>query len=195
MLVQCWASVAEAGPTLNQHCVSVSCDHPKLGERWPTIVNAGPAFAQLWVRVWWFLAVSQQTQHIHPMLDQCLATVYDVGPTLGGCVVFAGISGEANRRSGLYHLCRCLRNLGDGGHNVCLPEITTGVCAVDKVVWPGNTPGKVSQARSSPCRPHTSKHDTLKQWCFHVGPASQTVAQHENIIVSTCRGWWDIKNR
>ena len=25
------------------------------------------------------------------MLDQCWATVYDIGPTLGQCLVFAGI--------------------------------------------------------------------------------------------------------
>ena len=31
----------------------------------------------------------------------------------------------------------------------------------------------------------------MKLWCFNVGPASATWAQHWNIIVSTCRVCWD----
>ena len=33
-------------------------------------------------------------------------------------------------------------------------------------------------------------HYMLIQWCFNVGPASQTLGQHLNIIVSTCRVCW-----
>ena len=35
-----------------------------------------------------------------------------------------------------------------------------------------------------------SKHETLNQYWFHVGPASQTVAQHETSIGSTFRVCW-----
>ena len=32
----------------------------------------------------------QQTRDIHPMLNQCWASVIEGGPTLGGCLVFVG---------------------------------------------------------------------------------------------------------
>ena len=34
---------------------------------------------------------------------------------------------------------------------------------------------------------NTSKHETLSQCCFNVGPASKTVGQHQNIIGTTVR--------
>ena len=36
-----------------------------------------------------------------------------------------------------------------------------------------------------------SKHKTLTQWCFNVGPAPETVSQHLAIIVSTSCACWE----
>ena len=38
--------------------------------------------------------------------------------------------------------------------------------------------------------PQSSKHETLSHCCFHVGLASQTLAQHWNSIGSTSRVCW-----
>ena len=50
MLVQCWSSVTDAGPTLSQHRVSASC---WLGGRvlvqcWASVAEGGPTKSQHW---------------------------------------------------------------------------------------------------------------------------------------------------
>ena len=71
MLVHCWDSVADGGPTLNQHCFNVSCAGCFLSEH--------------------------DTFHIHLMLFQCWTTVCNAAPIVGQCVVFAERSSIALR--------------------------------------------------------------------------------------------------
>ena len=60
MLFQCWSSVADGGPKLNQHWFNVLC---LLGDKH------------------WFSVSSQQTRDSHPKLIQSWASVADNGPT------------------------------------------------------------------------------------------------------------------
>ena len=58
VLVSCWSTVRDAGPTLNQHCFNVSClmvcqmryeeDPRMLDYCWPKVTDCGPAFRQHW---------------------------------------------------------------------------------------------------------------------------------------------------
>ena len=58
MLIQCWATLYNAGLTLSQHGVNISRllgaqqtrgIHPMLFQFWPTVFDAGPTLRQHWV--------------------------------------------------------------------------------------------------------------------------------------------------
>ena len=100
MLVKCWASVVDRGPSLEQHsymchvyCIhkvqyTVPANeyvtpriHTMLVQCWPSVYDAGPTLGQRLM----FAGtghISQQTRGIHPMPFQCWPTVFDTGPTL-----------------------------------------------------------------------------------------------------------------
>ena len=75
LLVQCWSTVYDAGPTLNQQWLNVSC---LPGSYWCLLVG-DEASGQ---------SISQQADE--PMLINCWATGYEAGPPLAHCVLFAG---------------------------------------------------------------------------------------------------------
>ena len=92
VLVQCWAIVYDAGLTLNQHWVNLSCmlgyvpsKHGILKQCWPAVCDAGPTLSQHCFNVSGLLGTTMGctlTAAIYPMLVQCWAVVYDAGPAL-----------------------------------------------------------------------------------------------------------------
>ena len=90
MLVYCWASVSDAGPTLNQHSVSVSClpeclcvvfivKDSGIGCLSSFSVTVAPQPPQSLLE--WGIQ-SQPMRDIQPLLVQCWDSVVSAGPTL-----------------------------------------------------------------------------------------------------------------
>ena len=75
LLVQCWASVVDGGPTLDQHWFDVSC---LLGSESKTLIqccfNVGPSFAapgQLWPNIGSESGVGASWKDIQSLLSIC----------------------------------------------------------------------------------------------------------------------------
>ena len=88
MLAQCWASVVDDGPTLDQHWVDVSClPHPAYPGHAQCCANAGPAsptMAQLSDNTGFTEVIDDEgcQWYTDPMLVQCWTSVADDSPTL-----------------------------------------------------------------------------------------------------------------
>ena len=92
MLVQCWSTVYDAGPTLNQQWNNVSC---LLGLMCLT------RLFHVW-RKWtsYAISASRQTRHIETMLGQLSRRWPSIEPALLQCALFAGTwSGDIDRDS------------------------------------------------------------------------------------------------
>ena len=122
MLVQCWSTVYDAGPTLNQHWDNVSYllglipantrrshnaglmlaqrrrHFPALCGR---LVFAGLSLSRLFVSLLEeAISASRQTRHIEAMLGQLSRRWPSIEPALVQCALFAGtLSGDIDRDS------------------------------------------------------------------------------------------------
>ena len=63
--------------------------------------------------------------------------------------------------------------------------------AIIPVVLSEMTDHQPLSTKATYCVRAPSKHETFTQCCFHVWPASKTVAQHWNDIGWTSRVWWE----
>ena len=158
MLIKCWASVADGGPTFNQHLADISSlfdIHFSTNTiDWP---NVEPTLNQHWQMYsgWWeFSSASQEACHrpnFASMLGHRLRRRPNIGQTLGRGLVFAGWS-ETMTRTKCKEITVCF-----------LPRRTTTTCTtpVIKSGWKS-----LRNARLYPSQ-NVINEWIIRHWCAH----------------------------
>ena len=164
-----WPIVYDTVPALTQYSFNIS---GLLEGRTPhnSVMNCGR-----WTRCRGLETAPQQAQDAGPMLAECWPSVYDIKPALVQRLVFAGTRHRVNQpwypEPGRYWRAVGTAQSGviPAPHSVRIAPHRDHRCS------------KTPQAPHTPClswRTQPSKHDTLNQCRFNVGPTSETAGQH-----------------
>ena len=148
MLVWCWSTVFDAGPASNQHYLQLWC-------------LLGACMMQIWPQ--WLIFQSRQMSKVTTgkKWQMTAAVVCWLVRQLTRQLT-SGSDGAVRRGCSRHSLSgpaiRWLAVLVKLADQRLLPHHADRYMAVNRTLSP-------------------SKHDTLKRWCFNVGPASQTLGQ------------------